>query len=174
MRTKEAKFYAISGAEEYSAMSSAEGKVQNLGYDATFPILVNAGGEPTYFMSLKDGAGLVKCYAFVSVKNYQLVAVGDSVAEAEKAYYQLLSDNNFGVGGLTSVTLESKITNIKSAVVEGNTHYYITLEGSDKIFIAPVSLNDYLPLASIGDEVSVKYIDDQTSSEIISSIEFKK
>ena len=174
MRTKESKFYAISGAEEYSAMSSAEGKVQNLGYDATFPILVNAGGEPTYFMSLKDGAGLVKCYAFVSVKNYQLVAVGNSVAEAEKAYYQLLSDNNFGVGNLTSVTLESKITNIKEAVVEGNTHYYITLEGSDKIFIAPVSLNDYLPLASVGETVSIKYIDNQSSSELISSIEFKK
>ncbi len=173
MRTKETKYYAISGAEEYSAMSSAEGKVQNLGYIATFPILVNAGGEPTYFMSLKDSAGLVKCYAFVSVKNYQLVAVGDSVAEAEKAYYQLLSDNNVSTGDLSSATLESKITNIKAAVVEGNTHYYFTLEGSDKIFIAPVSLNDYLPLASIGDEVSIKYFDDQSNSEVITSIEFK-
>lgn len=173
MRTKEAKYYAISGAEEYSAMSSAEGKVQNLQYVATFPILVNAGGEPTYFMSLKDSAGLVKCYAFVSVKNYQLVAVGNSVAEAEKAYYQLLSDNDFGTSDLQAVTLETKIANIKAAVVEGNTHYYLTLEGSDKIFIAPVSLNDYLPLAVAGDEVTVKYFDDQSKSEVIISIEFK-
>lgn len=74
LRTKEGKYYHISGAEEYSAMSSAEGKVQNLKYKATFPILVNAGGEPTYFLSLKDSSNLVKMYAFVSVKNYQIVA----------------------------------------------------------------------------------------------------
>ena len=124
-------------------------------------------------MSLKDSAGLVKCYAFVSVKNYQLVAVGDSVAEAEKAYYQLLSDNNFGNTDLEMVTLDTTITKIKSAVVDGNTHYYITLEGSDKIFIAPVSLNDYLPLANAGDKVEVKYFDDGSSSELLTSIEFK-
>ena len=174
MRTKEAKYYAISGAEEYSAMSSAEGKVQNLQYVATFPILINAGGEPTYFMSLKDGAGLVKCYAFVSVKNYQIVAVGDSVAEAEKNYYQLLTDNNFGTSDLEMVTLETTITKIKNAVVDGNTHYYMTLEGSDIIFIAPVSLNDQLPLANVGDKVVVKYLSDGSSSEIITSLEFKK
>ena len=173
MRTKESKYYAISGAEEYSAMSSAEGKVQNLQYIATFPILVNAGGEPTYFMSLKDSAGLVKCYAFVSVKNYQLVAVGNSVAEAENAYYQLLSDNDFGTSDLETVTLETSITKIKNAVVDGNTHYYMTVEGSDKIFIAPVSLNDKLPLAAAGDKVVIKYLDDNSSSEIITSIEFK-
>ena len=85
LRTKEGKYYHISGAEEYSAMSSAEGKVQNLKYKATFPILVNAGGEPTYFLSLKDSSNLVKMYAFVSVKNYQIVATGSSVSEAEKS-----------------------------------------------------------------------------------------
>ena len=125
-------------------------------------------------MSLKDDAGLVKCYAFVSVKNYQLVAVGYSVAEAEKAYYQLLSDNNITSGDFITETIEGRITNIKTAVVNGNTHFYMTLEGSDKIFIAPISLNDYLPLASIGDEVSISYINNQSSSELINAIEFKK
>ena len=93
LRTKEGKYYHISGAEEYSAMSSAEGKVQNLKYKATFPILINAGGEPTYFLSLKDSSNLVKMYAFVSVKNYQIVATGSSVSEAEKSYYEVLSQN---------------------------------------------------------------------------------
>ena len=93
LRTKEGKFYDIPGAEEYSAMSSAEGQVQNLKYKATFPILINAGGQPTYFLSLKDDANLVKKYAFVSVENYQIVATGDSVVEAEQAYYALLEAN---------------------------------------------------------------------------------
>ena len=85
--------------------SSAEGEVQNLKYKATFPILINAGGHPTYFLSLKDDANLVKKYAFVSVENYQLVATGDSVAQAEQAYYCLLYTSYFSVDlfGLYSI-----------------------------------------------------------------------
>jgi len=173
MRTKEAKYYAISGAEEYSAMSSAEGKVQNLAYTSTFPILINAGGQPTYFMSLKDSAGLVKKYAFVSVENYQIVAVGDSVAEAEKAYYQLLSENGKEQIDIENKKISAKITAIQEAVVSGNSHYYFQLEGYDKVFIAPISLNDQLPLAKVGDTVTVEYIEDEAKSEMISSIVFE-
>lgn len=173
MRTKEAKYYAISGAEEYSAMSSAEGKVQNLKYEATFPILINAGGQPTYFLSLKDSAGLVKKYAFVSVQNYQIVSVGDSVAEAEKAYYRLLSDNGKVKVDIQNQTLQGEIVEIKEAVVNGNSHYYFKIEGDNRVFIAPVSLNDQLPLAKVKDKVTIEFVDDQSTSEVVSSIEFK-
>lgn len=176
LRTKAAKYYNISGAEEYSAMSSAEGKVQNLGYKATFPILINAGGEPTYFLSLKDGANLVKMYAFVSVENYQLVATGSSVAEAERAYYQLLSDNGkIKEEAVEEITIDGKITAIHEAVVDGSTHYYFTIEGSDVIFIADVSLSERLPFASVGDHVTIQCINsesDSTKSEIITNITF--
>ena len=170
MRTKESKYYAISGAEEFSAMSSAEGKVQNLKYTATFPILINAGGQPTYFMSLKDGAGLVKQYAFVSVENYQIVAVGDSVAEAEKQYYKLLSDNGKVKVDFEAKTVTAKIERIQSAVVNGNSHYYFRLEGLNKNFIAPISLNDGLPLLKAGDTVTIEYVEDESNSETVSSI----
>lgn len=170
MRTKESKYYAISGAEEFSAMSSAEGKVQNLKYTATFPILINAGGQPTYFMSLKDGAGLVKQYAFVSVENYQIVAVGDSVAEAEKQYYKLLSDNGKVKVDFEAKTVTAKIERIQSAVVNGNSHYYFRLEGLNKNFIVPISLNDGLPLLKAGDTVTIEYVEDESNSETVSSI----
>ncbi len=173
MRTKEAKYYAISGAEEYSAMSSAEGKVQNLKYTATFPILINAGGQPTYFMSLKDSAGLVKKYAFVSVENYQIVSVGDSVAEAERAYYKLLSENGKVKVDIENKKINGKITAIQEAVVNGNSHYYLKIEGYKKVFIAPISLNDQLPLAKVGDIITIEYVDDESLSETISSIVFK-
>lgn len=91
MRTKDTKFYEIPGAEEFSAMSSAEGKVQNLRYTATFPLLLNVADRPTYFMSLKDNAGLVKMYAFVDVEQYQLVGTGGTVAEARASYVKALS-----------------------------------------------------------------------------------
>lgn len=82
-RTMETKYYEIEGAIEDSAMTSAEGKVQNLGYKATFPLLLNIDAEPTYFMALKDASGLVKKYAMVNVHNYQIVATGDTVNDAK-------------------------------------------------------------------------------------------
>lgn len=170
MRTKEAKYYAISGAEEFSAMSSAEGKVQNLKYTATFPILINAGGQPTYFLSLKDSAGLVKSYAFVSVENYQIVAVGNSVAEAEKEYYQLLNDNGKVKVDFETKSLKAKITAIQEAVVNGNSHYYFKIEGEDKVFIAPISLNSELPLLKVGDQVSIEFVDDDSASQTVSTL----
>ncbi|MEG0365680.1 MAG: CvpA family protein [Coprobacillus sp.] len=173
MRTKEAKYYAISGAEEYSAMSSAEGKVQNLQYKATFPILINAGGQPTYFLSLKDGAGLVKKYAFVSVENYQLVAVGDSVADAEKEYYKLLSDNGKVKVDFETKNITAKVTSIEAAVVNGNSNYYFRVEGQDKIFIAPISINSGLPLLKAGDTVTIEYVEDESPNETVSSLKIQ-
>ena len=174
LRTKESKYYNISGAEEYSAMSSAEGQVQHLGYKATFPILVNAGGEPSYFMSLKDSGNLVKKYAFVSVENYQIVATGDSVAEAEKAYYALLAQNGkIKEEKFEAKKLEGAIVQISEAVKEGNSTYYFKVEGDNTIFIADISLSDVLPLAKVGDKVKIEYVDNKDTSEVITSIIFE-
>lgn len=92
-RTMETKYYKVEGATESSAMSSAEGQVQNLKYQATFPLLLNIAGEPTYFVALKDDAGLVKKYAMVNVQKYQIVAIGDSVSQCQENYNELLLKN---------------------------------------------------------------------------------
>lgn len=174
LRTKDGKYYNISGAEEYSAMSSAEGQVQNLKYTATFPILINAGGQPTYFLSLKDDAKLVKKYAFVSVENYQIVATGDSVAQAEQAYYALLEANGKKTDSSEYKTneLTGAITAINEAVVDGNSTYYFKLEGSDTIFIGDISLSNQFPLAKVGDVVTIEYVNSKDNSEVITSIKF--
>lgn len=92
-RTKDARYYSCAGAEEYSAMSSAEGAVQQFNYDATFPLLLNISDQPTYFMALKDAAGLVKMYAMVNVQQYQIVATGNSVRQCQQNYHDLLIEN---------------------------------------------------------------------------------
>ena len=107
-RTMETKFYTVEGAIEDSAMSSAEGQVQNLGYRASFPLLLNISGEPTYFMALKDGAGLVKKYAMVNVQKYQWVAIGDTVQECEKAYVKLLATNGITKSGASGIYEQAK------------------------------------------------------------------
>ena len=92
-RTMETRYYEVEGATEAAAMSSAEGQVQNLQYKATFPLLLNISDEPTYLLSLKDSAGLVKKYAMVNVQQYQIVAIGDSIGQCEDNYLELLLGN---------------------------------------------------------------------------------
>lgn len=161
LRTKEAKTYSINGAEEYSAMESAEGKIQEKGYSATFPILVNIADTPSYFISLKDDAGLVKAYSFVSVSNYQIVGVADTLAGAEAEYRRLLKESGKLEDSANVETqvgeVEANITGITTAVLDGNTAFYIMLEGSENIFIADVRLNDRLPFAAVGDSVKISY-----------------
>ncbi len=139
-RTMETRFYKVEGAIEDSAMSSAEGQVQNLGYVATFPLLLNIADEPTYFMALKDASGLVKKYAMVNVQKYQWVAIGDTIQECEKSYSALLNTN--GIISRNADTLKSvsgKITAIAPVVLDGNTHYYICLEHEQDVFDVDLS-----------------------------------
>lgn len=157
LRTKETKFYSIPGAEEYSAMSSAEGQVQHLKYTATFPLLLNVSDRPTYFMSLKDGAGLVKMYAFVDVSQYQIVGTGETVEEARSDYMSKLKSENPELEDSEEVTVSGVIAEIASAVVSGNTNYYIKLENDGRIYILSVTLSDKLPLAKPGDNIKMSF-----------------
>ncbi len=158
-RTKETKYYACAGATENSAMSSAEGVVQHLNYRSTFPLLLNVSGEPTYFMALKDNARLVKMYAMVNVRQYQIVATGATVAECERAYTKLLSSNNISDNVIADDgnTISGKIVQIKSAVVNGNTKYYLKLEGSENYYSINVSDMEEVITLNEGDTVTLDY-----------------
>ncbi len=155
LRTKETKYYAIPGAEEYSAMSSAEGQVQHLGYNATFPLLLNVNNRPSYFMSLKDGAGLVKMYAFVDVQQYQIVGTGNSVSAAKNDYInRLKQDNSVSFGGEVSA-VTGAVGKIATAVKGGETCYYIQIDDSEEIYIVPVSLSEKLVFLNVGDSITL-------------------
>ena len=132
-RTKETTYYTIAGATEYSAMASAQGMVQHLGYTATFPLLLNINGEPTYFMALKDASLLVKMYAMVNVEQYQVVATGATLEETKTEYDQLLIQNGIQTveapAQEETVTVTGTVEALKSQVVEGSTMYYFSLAG---------------------------------------------
>ena len=176
-RTMETKYYEVEGAIEDSAMSSAEGKVQNLGYQAAFPLLLNISDEPTYFMALKDASGLVKKYAMVNVHNYQIVATGDSVNECEKVYLQLLKDNGIAkeeeVVPVDTFTVTGKIRRIAESVVDGNSHYYLLLDESDTIYDVNVNGNLSIVLYSEGDTISMTYTKDTDRCTVVSITEKK-
>lgn len=159
-RTMEAKYYSCPGAEEYSAMNSAEGQVQNLGYVSTFPLLLNVANEPTYFMALKDDAGLVKKYAMVNIKKYQNVAIGDTVAECEKSYINLLKTNGISDGAVISEEKKTGIIEtIAPVVLDGNSHYYVVLTGEASIFDVAVSEFPEIVAYKEGDQISLEYVE---------------
>ena len=168
-RTQESHFYSVAGATEDSAMQSAEGQVQNLRYTSTFPLLINVSNQPTYFMALKDGAGLVKKFAMIDIQRYQNVAVGDTVADTQKAYEALLATNGVvaeDASGATDVkTVKGTIRSMNQAVIEGNTHFYVTLEDENgNIFdFALPGLLDIVGY-KVGDVINFTYVESAGSN----------
>jgi hypothetical protein len=161
MVTKTPYLYQISGATEYAAQQSAEGKVQNLRYYASFPLITNVDGKASYFMTLKDDARLIKQYAFVSVTDYTSVGNGETISDAISNYRSVLKYSSSGSAIDTSgeqETLQGKVERISSEISGGNTLYYIILaEKPDKIFTAVADLSPELSLTKEGDDVSLTY-----------------
>lgn len=173
-RTMETKYYKVEGATEASAMSSAEGQVQNLKYKATFPLLLNIANEPTYFIALKDDAGLVKKYAMVNVQKYQIVAIGDSVSQCEENYLELLLSNGVKEAEKDErevLSVTGTITKIAQAVIEGTSHYYLMVEGSDDIF--DISVVDFIDVVrcEAGQEITMEYKEGEKANTVM-SLEF--
>ena len=159
-RTKEAKYYPIAGATEESAMRSAQGAVQQFGYQATFPLLLNVSGQPTYFMALKDASQLVKQYAMVNVQQYNVVGTGSSVAECERNYIQLLGDNNIEVETEELDTVIGTITDIRSAVLDGDTRYFIRLNGADHYYMVSIADAQLCAILNVGDRIAIGTMSD--------------
>ena len=157
-RTKETKFYDAPGATEYAAMSSAQGVVQDLGYAATFPLLLNISGEPTYFIPLKDQANLVKSYAMVNVSRYDIVATGNTVTQCEQEYIRMLSDRGVTVEEqLPQTEASGAVAEIRSAVLEGNTYYFVRLEGEEVFYALSAASNPLAVILNVGDQVTVSH-----------------
>ena len=139
-------------------MSSAEGLVQEKGYKASFPLLINLKGKPTYLMSLKDNAGLVKMYAFVDVTDYQKVKTSDSslgILAAKEAYLKEFTDSEEKELEKAKITVKT----IKEAVINGNTYYYIT-DGKDK-YVIDINISKYkIPFINKEDVLEIEYYEE--------------
>lgn len=159
-RTKEATLYQQSGATEYAAQRSAEGKVQEKGYNASLPIPYNINNIPTYVMTLKDEGGLVKMYAMVAISDYTIVGVGNTMRETLMAYKSVynMAGNKMNPGAQTSrKVLNTTITRIQSDIKNGNSFYYFTVSDYPKIFIGSSQISNELPVTMAGDSVKISF-----------------
>lgn len=165
-RTKEAKLYKQPGATEMAAMKSAEGSVQEKNYEATFPVMYNILGQPTYVSSLKDKAGLVKRVVFVSVEDYNIVGVGRDKAEAMKNYKDALESGGSSLeideSDEFDKELEGTVKRIAADTKNGNTVYYLTLDTDEgNIFYATSKISKELPLTKEGDKIKITFSKDE-------------
>ena len=186
-RTMATKYYEVEGAIEDSAMNSAEGQVQNLGYRAAFPLLLNVADEPTYFLALKDQAGLVKKYAMVNVQKYQLVAIGDTIKACEENYRALLLENGIIseedviveeiqpiVPEVEVLTASGIIIEIYNLVVDGDSSLYIALEDGEKdTHYYWINLTEGHNVAAlnfqVGDTIAVSY---EATEDVVRKVTF--
>lgn len=181
-RTKDAKYYVVSGAKEMSAQNSAEDLVQQYEYIASFPLLLNIDGEPTYFMSLKGDSNLVKGYAMVNVGDVNIDATATTLTGCIENYVEALAQNNIKVDvdtddiqesttpdgseepvEKTEIEVTGTITDIRTAVVNGNSVYYIKLDSSDNYYSVKASDAENVIIANKGDDVTIKVKSDEGS-----------
>lgn len=183
MVTKEPKLYRISGATETSAKMSAQGKVQQFGYQAADPLIINLNGRPTYFMTLKDKEGLIKQYAYVSVEDYQTVGVGETVSEARLSYEKAIqaSPGNVGVGNVETEKkdITGTVKRIGSEYTGTFTAYYVVVEGYPQyLFSIQGSISDELAVTREGDRVTVSFYENESGGTLdgvgFDNLEFKQ
>ncbi|MFV0496709.1 MAG: hypothetical protein ACK5L0_00865 [Candidatus Fimivivens sp.] len=172
MVTKKPLLYQMNGATEYAAQGSAQGKVQHLGYYASFPLIINVDSIPTYFMTLKDQERLIKQYAFVSVSNYSTVGVGETITQAYRNYQTALRQSNDSNQLLPSSGSEQKLTGtierISSQYNGEDTVYFVILSDyTDKIYTINSSLSSELALTREGDRVQIAYWQNEGNAQPI-------
>lgn len=180
-RTKETKYYAISGALENTAMTSGEGAVQQYSYKATFPLLLNISGEPTYFMALKDSSDLVKMYAMVNVKQSTIVGTGTNLTQCTENYADELKRNGVNVeididsmsesdnseqNEVKTKEIIGTVTEIRSVVTGGETYFYIKLDSSNAFYKVSVKDAEKVVILNIGNEASF-VVDEDAKGDII-------
>lgn len=214
-RTKETRYYKNGGAMESSAQESAEGSVQNYGYQSTFPILLDIESQPTYFMSFYDASYIVKGYALVNLADKTIVGTGlvdveNSDANALNAAVQnyinalkdkgvvddsasadeyIIDENEDGSSVIDNTvdtpadtesqgdttadanTVTGEITDIKTSVNDGNTVYYLQVNG--KYYYITVTDCMEVLLMSKGDKVTITFDKDDDNFVAATSVKAK-
>ena len=180
-RTKEAVYYQQAGALEETARTSAQGKVQEKGYVATFPILLNVSGEPTYFMALKDSSQLVKMYAMVNVEQSTVVGVGNTLAECTENYAAELKSNGVNVDvdvdsmgdedtpdapKVETVEVTGKVEEIRSIITGGETYFYIKLVDNATYYKVAVKNAEKIVTLNPGDTITFA-VDKNATGDIV-------
>ena len=180
-RTKEAVYYQQAGALEETARTSAQGKVQEKGYVATFPLLLNVSGEPTYFMALKDASQFVKMYAMVNVEQSTIVGVGSTLTECIENYASELEKSGVNVDvdvdsmgneetpdepKVETVDVTGTVQEIRSVITGGETYFYIKLADNATYYKVAAKDAEKIVILNVGDSITF-VVDKDATGDIV-------
>ncbi len=175
-RTAEIRYYAIPGAEEYSVMRSAEGEVQHLGYTASFPSVINVGGQPTYIMVLKDKGSLVKQYALIHVERYNIVVTAETQREVMAKYKNALAENGILTDAAPAEDPDAVTVTVKSVkylVQDGNSYAYL-ISNRGEIFKVDCAAFETVVLIEPGDKVTVSATEGENGVNTVLALELDR
>lgn len=170
-RTGKIDYYITYGISEERAMGIAEGKVQEKGYVASYPLLLEIAGEETYFMLMRDANQNLVRYAFVNYKDYQKSSVNESLTLAQNAYIKACATNTSAEGFDNNAIekIKGQITALASEVKEGNTIYYVRVNDEGQMYSFFSELAPEIVFAEVGDNITISYI--PIDATVISAVE---
>ncbi|MBQ4591330.1 MAG: hypothetical protein IJB20_04805 [Clostridia bacterium] len=167
-RTGTYKYYAVPGAEEYSAMSAAEGSVQQYRYTASFPTLINVDGEATYIMVLKDASGIVKMYSMVNVRNYNIVVTSETQEEVFQKYKLALAQNSGSIPD--DLLTEETVTADEILYITQSGETVVYVKSGERVF--RMTFNEEILFVNEGDSITVWH--SGTADGVIPVVRFER
>ena len=167
-RTGTYKYYAVPGAEEYSAMSAAEGSVQQYRYQASFPTLINVNGEATYIMVLKDASGIVKMYSMVNVRNYNIVVTSETQEEVFHKYKLALAQNSGSIPD--DLLTEETVTADEILYITQSGETVVYVKSGERVF--RMTFSEDILFVNEGDSITVWH--SGTADGVIPVVRFRR
>ena len=173
-RTKKATFYQMSGSDEDSAKKAVEMTMPEKKYRATDALPYLVSGIPTYVMAVADEQGINRAYGFVSVKDNQILGVGDSLQGALNAYLAKASMSKTRVRNGEVATTKTLVGNIDQ-ITYSMTDAIFQIVGDPHIFMGNVSsVGELLVLSRPGMQVEIQFEDAGTNIVTINSFKRAK
>ena len=96
------------------------------------------------------------------------MATGTSVTACEQEYTKLLA--NKGVTQpeeLPQTTAQGTVAEIRSAVLEGNTYYFVRLDGEEVFYSLSAAKNELAVILNVGDKVTIEHAATEEGGSIL-------
>lgn len=158
-RTKQVRLYTVPGATEEAAQASAMNSpgARERQYTAGEPILYNMGGHPTYFMTLSGTDNLPKMYAFVSVRDFEVVGVAESISAALHRYETAIRGAGRAAVGQTATQPVVRSGVIQRIVRDNDGWAILLMEESGAEYFVPGNVSPETKYTQNGDSVQMTY-----------------
>ena len=164
LSTGQATSYPVSGITEMRAIEIVESDVRVSAQQltASWPILVNLAGIPTYFVVMRNDIQ-TEYYSFIDVATGANVSMKSSIALSRAEYLDKLAES----GMIETELLNATVTVDRVLVIPGEDRVEFTVTDSafsGTYFVVSMSLNTDARFLQSGDVITIDYKEDTGAS----------